>query len=80
MIEVPTWALTLFIIGLCAIIIGHAAFIKEGFSAGGPYAGEPGIRCGVDLPTCAPGTACMNGFCQRPQKPDLPSNELPVYP
>ena len=75
MLDIPTWALTLFIVGLCAIVIGHAAFLKEGFSAG-----EPGIRCGVDLPSCAPGTACMNGFCQRPQKPELPSNELPVYP
>lgn len=75
MLDIPTWALTLFIVGLCAIVIGHAAFLKEGFSAG-----EPGIRCGVDLPTCAPGTVCMNGFCQRPRKPDLPSNELSVYP
>jgi hypothetical protein len=75
MIDIPTWALTLFIVGLCAIIIGQAAFFKEGFSAG-----EPGIRCGVDLPSCAPGTLCMNGFCQRPQKPELRGNELPVYP
>ena len=75
MLGLPTWALFLILVGLCAIILGHVAFLREGFSAG-----EPGIRCGVDMATCTPGTVCMNGFCQRPAKPELPDNELPVYP
>lgn len=75
MLGLPTWVLTLLLVGVCAILLGHAAFLREGFSAG-----ESGIRCGVDMPTCAEGTVCMNGFCQRPTKPDLPDNELPVYP
>ena len=50
-------------------------YVAEGFRAG-----EPGIRCGVDLPPCAPGSQCMNGFCGNPAAPALPRNELPVYP
>ena len=75
MLGLPTWALLLFVVGLSAIILGHAAFMKEGFAAG-----EPGIRCGVDMPNCIPGKICMNGFCQRPAKPSLPDNELPIFP
>ena len=48
---------------------------KEGFKAG-----MPGVRCGVDLPTCATGTQCVNGFCQNTGPPTLPRNVLPVYP
>ena len=75
MLGLPTWALFLLLVGICAALLGHAGFLKEGFAAG-----EPGVRCGVDMPTCASGTVCMNGFCQRPTKPNLPDNELPVYP
>jgi hypothetical protein len=75
MLRLPTWAIFLFVVGTCAIILGQAAFFREGFAAG-----EPGIRCGVDMPSCTPGTVCMNGFCQRPKKPSLPDNELPICP
>jgi hypothetical protein len=75
MLGLPTWALTLLLVGTCAILLGRAAFLREGFTAG-----QPGIRCGVDMPGCAGGTVCMNGFCQRPMKPDLLNNELAVYP
>lgn len=42
--------------------------------------GTPGIRCGVDLPTCSTGTQCMNGFCVNYSRPRLTPNELPVFP
>ena len=75
MLGLPTWALFLLLVGTCAILLGQAAFMREGFSAG-----KPGIPCGLGMPSCADGTGCMNGFCQRLVKPDLPNNELPVFP
>lgn len=75
MLGIPNWALFLVLVGTCAILLGRAAFLNEGFTAG-----QPGIPCGVDMPSCKEGTVCMNGFCQRPEKPVLPDNELPVYP
>lgn len=73
-----TWLLLL--VGTCALLLGQAAFFKEGFMFGQPPAGQPGVRCGVDLPECSSGLACMNGFCRAPQAPPLLDNELPVYP
>ena len=51
----------IFAIGVGAILLGLSGFHFEGFQAG-----MPGKRCGVDLPSCAEGTTCMNGFCQSP--------------
>jgi hypothetical protein len=64
----------LLLIGICLVLLGISGF-REGFKAG-----MPGIRCGVDLPTCSLGLRCMNGFCENPSMPALPRNELPVYP
>lgn len=64
----------LLVIGTGLVLLGMSGF-REGFNAG-----MPGIRCGVDLPTCHPGLRCMNGFCESPSVPSLPKNELPVYP
>jgi hypothetical protein len=64
----------LLVIGLGFILLGISGF-REGFQAG-----MPGIRCGVDLPTCSLGLQCMNGFCNKPSVPILPKNQLPVYP
>ena len=52
-----------------------APSLNEGFEAG-----MPGVRCGVDLPTCQLGLQCVNGFCASARQPALPLNELPVYP
>ena len=71
---VPHWLLYLLFIGTAAILFGFTR-VSEGFRAG-----EAGVRCGVDLPTCGTGTQCFNGFCGNPVKPGLPRNELPVYP
>jgi hypothetical protein len=62
------------VIGLGFVLLGISGF-REGFKAG-----MPGIRCGVDLPTCSLGLQCMNGFCENPSMPPLLRNELPVYP
>ena len=69
--------LFLLVVGVCAILLAHAGYKqeKEGFKAG-----QPGIRCGVDLPSCARNTFCINGFCGLVDIPPLPENELPVYP
>jgi hypothetical protein len=68
---------TLFVllVGVAAILLAHAGLAREGFKAG-----MPGVRCGVDLPTCSVGTRCVNGFCENTNPPTLPRNTLPVYP
>ena len=73
-----TWLILL--VGICALLLGQAALFKEGFMFGQPPAGKPGVRCGVDLPGCSTGLACMNGFCRVPHAPPLLNNELRVYP
>jgi len=63
------------IIGLALILLGLKKYSSEGFTVG-----MPGVRCGVDLPTCKEGLQCFNGFCSSPVKPALLANQLPVYP
>jgi len=41
---------------------------------------ENPIRCGVDLPPCAFGKRCMNGFCVSDKVPILKPTLLPVFP
>ena len=73
----------IFIIGvgvLIASLLGISERLRvtrEGFvNARGVMA----IPCGVDLPTCALGTQCMNGFCSNYERPTVTPNELPVFP
>ena len=63
------------IIGLALVLLGLKKYSCEGFTSG-----MPGVRCGVDLPTCNTGLQCFNGFCNSPVKPSLLANQLPVYP
>ena len=63
------------IIGFALVLLGLKNYSSEGFTAG-----MPGVRCGVDLPICNPGSQCFNGFCNSPVKPALLANQLPVYP
>ena len=38
-------------------------------------------RCGVDLPPCANGLRCMNGYCKSDIVPVLPRfSDLPITP
>ena len=70
-----TWKVAIIlVIGIGLVLVGMSGF-REGFKAG-----MPGIRCGVDFPTCSTGLQCMNSFCENPSVPALPKNELPVYP
>jgi hypothetical protein len=64
--------LLVLLIGFFLIVVPS---LKEGFQAG-----MPGVRCGVDLPTCDLGLQCINGFCNTAKQPELLPNELPVYP
>lgn len=41
---------------------------------------ENPTRCGVDLPPCAFGKRCMNGFCVLDSVPILKPTMLPVFP
>lgn len=74
MISMQPWMAFLLVVGLAAIMLAHAGF-SEGFQAG-----TPAQMCGVDMPECPQGYQCMNGVCARPDKPNLPRNELPVLP
>jgi hypothetical protein len=77
MLGLSNSTLFVFMIGLIAVVFLQAGIVRihEGFKAG-----EAGVRCGVDLPTCSGGTQCLNGFCQRMDIPPLQTNQLPVYP
>ena len=38
-------------------------------------------RCGVDLPSCANGLRCINGYCKTDVAPVLPYfSDLPITP
>lgn len=71
------------IIGVGVLVAAAAGILERlGLSYEGfvNIPGTAGVRCGVDLPTCASGTQCMNGFCVNYKRPTLTPNELPVYP
>lgn len=73
--------LCIFVIGFGALIAGAIGLferytVREGFL----QPGTPGVRCGVDLPTCSMGKQCLNGFCSAVDTAHLPPNELRVYP
>jgi len=80
MLGLSNMMIFLLLVGSCAVIIGQAAFFREGFMFGEKKAGQPGVRCGVDLPACGGGNSCLNGFCQRVEISPLLPNQLPVYP
>jgi hypothetical protein len=63
---------------LLVLFVGFFLIVAPSYE--GFQAGMPGVRCGVDLPTCQYGLQCINGFCGAPKQPPLPLNELPVYP
>jgi hypothetical protein len=75
MFELTRTTLFLLVVGTFALLLAQASFFREGFTAG-----QPGVRCGVDLPGCPGGKSCLNGFCQRVETPAVMPNELPIYP
>ena len=67
---------------IACVLFGCSAFMKfrtEGFEN---YTTDvPEGMCGVDLPPCAFGTRCINGYCKTEAQPPMaPSSGLPVYP
>lgn len=60
----------------CGLAVAYGISRKvEGFES------QPGDRCGVDLPPCAHGTKCMNGYCLPTLVPVLPTySDLKVEP
>jgi hypothetical protein len=65
---------------VCILGFGFLIFVFTEMSKEAFQSGMPGVRCGVDLPTCAFGLKCMNGFCKKPSQPVLLPNQLSVYP
>jgi hypothetical protein len=68
------------ILVICILFTGATLFVFNEMSKESFKGGMPGVRCGVDLPTCSVGLQCMNGFCEKPSLPVLLPNQLPVFP
>ena len=79
MLKISEYMVYVLFIGFGILLVGLSGIYSrkayEGF-----LAGQPGIRCGIDLPTCRVGKQCINGFCGAAIIPVLPPNELHVYP
>ena len=72
----------LIILLVACVLFGCSAFMRfrtEGFV--NYYTSVPEGTCGVDLPPCAFGTRCINGFCKTEDTIPIPSSSgLPVKP
>jgi hypothetical protein len=67
---------------IACVLLGCDAFLKyrtEGFA---DYdVGIPPGMCGVDIPSCAPPTRCINGYCKPETLPLFSATSgLPVKP
>jgi hypothetical protein len=70
---IPILILLFFACGL-AVAYGISRPV-EGFES------QPGDRCGVDMPPCAFGTKCFNGYCLPTNTPAFPQySDLEVKP
>ena len=54
------------------LVVAYMNTVSEGFV-------NP-VGCGVTLPSCPHGSACMNGFCKTTEVPTLQPTGLPVLP
>jgi hypothetical protein len=74
-----TAAIVLLVVAFLLVACDRVVRISEGFTnwnTNVPYG-----MCGVDLPPCPFGTACMNGYCRTTVAPTLPYfSDLPVKP
>ena len=74
-----TAGIVLVVTAFLLVICDRMLRVNEGFTNW--ETGEPAGRCGVDLPPCPFGTACINGYCKTTQPPTLPFlSDLPVKP
>lgn len=61
---------------LAAAILIQRFTLREGFLV--PISDR---RCGLGMPPCSFGSACINGYCAKAEPPGLPkSTGLPVIP
>ncbi len=67
---------------VACVLLGCSAFQRyrtEGFTDF--ETGIPQGMCGVDIPSCPPGTRCINGYCKGEETlPISASSGLPVKP
>lgn len=69
-------ATLLILLFACALMVWFRT-ANEGFTG----EGNEGDRCGVNMPSCAHGTRCINGYCAKPNAPQMPMySDLPVKP
>jgi hypothetical protein len=74
-----TAGIILVIVAFLLVLCDRAMRINEGFTNWDTSV-PPGM-CGVDLPPCPWGTACINGYCKTTQPPTLPYfSDLDVKP
>ena len=69
----------LLIAAFLLVICDRVMRVNEGFTNW--ETSVPEGMCGVDLPPCPFGTACLNGYCKTTQPPTMPPlSDLPVKP
>lgn len=74
-----TAGIILVVVAFLLVLCDRATRISEGYTNW--ETGVPMGMCGVDLPPCPFGTACLNGYCKTTQPPTLPFfSDLPVKP
>lgn len=90
-IKRETAAVAFIMIALFAILYLYMVPDVEGFAStysGGLFRGwfttegfVDRIRCGVDLPSCADGLRCINGYCKKDVPPQMAAiSDLPIRP
>lgn len=72
----------LIILVIACVLFGCSAFMRYRTEGYLNYMTDvPEGMCGVDLPPCAFGTRCINGYCKTDLQPPLQaSSGLPVKP
>jgi hypothetical protein len=74
-----TAGIILVIVAFLLVLCDRALRLSEGFTNWD--SSVPQGRCGVDLPPCPFGTACLNGYCKPTDPPTMPYfSDLPVKP
>jgi hypothetical protein len=74
-----TAGIILVVVAFLLVLCDRALRLSEGFTNWDTSVPEG--RCGVDLPPCPFGTACLNGYCKPTEPPTMPYfSDLPVKP
>jgi hypothetical protein len=74
-----TAGIILVVAAFLLVVCDRALRVSEGFTNWD--SSVPIGMCGVDLPPCPFGKACINGYCKTTEPPTLPFySDLPVKP